>query len=204
MLKDNNIIFINFHNRIPICFIKMIKIIYFLVCNCNFDYFVLTWCFLKNISIVFVCYWFFPWFFIIAARNIHKSIFIYIFKMFLNLILILNLTQMLSKCGFFAWIMPIFRVFVLKKFPFASWFMFKKMLKSFKNIYPWQFFLQFSTTILAKPHPFFFYYWNHQRLLNLFILHDKFVFLRIYNEKIQLKPLEIAIFALKLFILGMI
>ena len=144
MLKDNNIIFINFHNRIPICFIKMIKIIYFLVCNCNFDYFVLTWCFLKNISIVFVCYWFFTWFFIIAARNIHKSIFIYIFKMFLNLILILNLTQMLSKCGFFAWIMPIFRVFVLKKFPFASWFMFKKMLKSFKNIYPWQFFCNFQ------------------------------------------------------------
>ena len=144
---------------------------------------VLTWCFLKNISIVFVCYWFFTWFFIIAARNIHKSIFIYIFKMFLNLLLILNLTQMLLKWGFFAWIMPIFRVFVLKKFPFASWFMFKKMLKSFKKKLSLAIFLQFSTTILTKPHPFFFYYWNHQRLLNLFIFMTNLCFCEYIMKK---------------------
>lgn len=95
---------------------------------------------------------------------------------------------MLLKWGFFAWMMPIFfRICMLKTFPFAYLFIPKKMLKPSRRSYLWLFpcnsQLQFWP---KKPHPSFFYYLNYQRLLKLFILYDRFVFLWIYNEKIHL------------------
>ena len=95
---------------------------------------------------------------------------------------------MLLKWGFFAWMMPIFfRICVLKTFPFVYLFIPKKMLKPSRRSYLWLFPCNFQLQFWPKkPHPFFFYYLNYQRLLKLFILYDKFVFLWIYNEKIHL------------------
>ena len=70
-------------------------------------------------------------------------------------------------------------------------------------LYPEQHF-RFRTiltpVLTRKPHSFFFS--NHQRLPKTFISHEKFGFLWICPEKRLLKPLKIAVFALKMTYFG--
>ena len=58
----------------------------------------------------------------------------------------------------------------------------------------------FNPNFCPKSIPNFFN-WNHQKLLKLFILHEKFMLSRIYHEKL-LKTLKIAIFALNIIYFG--
>ena len=74
-------------------------------------------------------------------------------------------------------------------------------------LYPEQHFrfrtMSILTPILTrKPHSFFFFFLNHQRLPKTFISHEKFGFLWICPEKHLLKPLKIAVFALKMTYFG--
>ena len=93
---------------------------------------------------------------------------------------------------------------ILSSFSFIFFiYLIENSKMSQKNIFFFNFYRNFRLQICPVNHTqFYSCYWNHQRLLKMFIWYEKFLFSWLCPEKSLLEPSEVAVFSFKMSYIG--